>query len=197
MASFSRASSRASNSSSGSHAGTDRSCWRSQSPPRFCVCLRRARSMRMRRMAVAAAAKKWPRSLYMGPWRPTRRKYASCTNPVASSVCPGVSLAKFRAASLRSSSYTNGNSWLAAWGSPCATASRIWVIWSMPWRIRTDDAARNEIQLTCWALRAKHGDWLSLILAELSGLHDLARMDPFIRNQSHHSARIAAQVRYS
>ena len=34
---------------------------RRQSPPRFCRPLLRARSMRMRRIASAAAAKKWPR----------------------------------------------------------------------------------------------------------------------------------------
>ena len=59
----------------------------------------------MRRMAVAAAAKKWPRvSQPLASAGPTSRRYASWTKAVACSVCPDFSCASRCAASLRSSS---------------------------------------------------------------------------------------------
>src|SRR5262249_24908052 len=76
--------------------------------PRRSASFRRAWSTRMRRMASAAAAKKWPRLPQPGggdPRRPpsTRRRYASWTSAVASSVWPGFSWAIRCAASRRSS----------------------------------------------------------------------------------------------
>ena len=53
----------------------------------------------MRRMASAAAAKKWPRPSQRGSPSPTRRRYASWTRAVGSSVCPGASRASRWAAS--------------------------------------------------------------------------------------------------
>src|SRR5260370_13321871 len=80
----------------------------------------------MRRMASAAAAKKWrrlanssePRRL--SPWFPPSRNHASCTSAVASSVWPGFSFAICAAASLRSSAYTCGHSWSTARASPAS-----------------------------------------------------------------------------
>ncbi len=102
---------------------------RARSPPRFAAPFRRARSTKIRRIASAAAAKKWPREEKEGdrdsglgaeggwserspsvpspepraPCPPTIRKKASCTNAVACSVCPGFSCAKRAAANSRSS----------------------------------------------------------------------------------------------
>jgi len=62
---------------------------RAPSPPRFAARRRRAWSTRMRRMACAAMAKKWPRLCQATRSWPTRRKYASCTSAVVCRVWPG------------------------------------------------------------------------------------------------------------
>ena len=66
----------------------------------------------------------------------TSRKYASWTSAVGSSVWPGFSWASFCAATLRRSSYTSGNSWLAASGSPRSIASSAPVISCIASRLR-------------------------------------------------------------
>ena len=83
-------------------------------------------STRIRRMASAAAAKKWPRFPTV-PHRPgpTSRRYASWTRAVAFRVLPGASSAIRAAANLRSSSYTNGSNCPAAWASPRARSDRM------------------------------------------------------------------------
>ena len=54
---------------------------------------------------------------------------------VACSVCPGFSCASFTAANFRSSSYTSGNSFSAAWGSPCSICDKMRVTSDIPNRI--------------------------------------------------------------
>ena len=76
----------------------------------------RAWLTRMRRMASAAAAKKWPRP--SNCWSPISRRYDSWTRAVASRVWPGASAAMRAAASVRNSSYTSGSSSAAALRSP-------------------------------------------------------------------------------
>src|SRR6058998_2268167 len=66
--------------------------------------LRRAFSTRMRRIASAAAAKKWPRPFHSWFAPPVRRNHASCTSAVGCKVWPGISLAILCAANRRSSS---------------------------------------------------------------------------------------------
>ena len=58
----------------------------------------------MRRMASAAAAKKWPRLFHAALSASTSRRYASWTRAVASRVWPGISSASFCAASCRRAS---------------------------------------------------------------------------------------------
>src|SRR5262249_39579569 len=71
----------------------------------FRVALRRTVSTRMRRMASAAAAKKWPRLSQCWAFSTsTSRRFTSWTKAVAWSVCPGFSCASFWAASRRNSS---------------------------------------------------------------------------------------------
>ena len=69
----------------------NRTCCRS--PPCFSRFLRRALSIRMRRMASAAAAKKWPRlsQCCCLPLASEQPQVSFVDQPVASSVCPGFS----------------------------------------------------------------------------------------------------------
>src|SRR6266704_1440155 len=83
--------------------------------------------MRIRRMASAAAPKKCPRPSQAWFLPPVTRNQASCTSAVGCSVWPGSSLAILQAASFRSSSYTRGSNWPAAFASPCSMAFRTWV----------------------------------------------------------------------
>ena len=74
-------------------------------PPALSVTFPRARLTRMRRIASAAAAKKWARPCQGRPGSPpTSRRYASWTRAVGCSVCPGLSWVSLEAASRRSSS---------------------------------------------------------------------------------------------
>src|SRR5262245_32713781 len=129
-----RASSRATRSAArdGAMASTSSRSIRRRSPPCFSVSFRRALSIRMRRMASAAAARKCPRPAKY--WSPTRRRYASWTRAVACSVWPGCSWASLAAASRLSSVYTSGSRSAAACSSPrCAASSK---------RLTSDMAAR-------------------------------------------------------
>ena len=74
-----------------------------QLPPRLSWCFRRAFSTRIRRIASAAAAKKWPRLSQFWFSAETRRSQASCTSAVAWSVWPAGSAA-IRAAARRRNS---------------------------------------------------------------------------------------------
>ena len=87
--SFCSASSTARRSSSSAGAATaaraSSNSTRARPPPCLWACLRRALSMRMRRMASAAAPKKWARPCHPAspaPAGPTSRRYASCTSAV-------------------------------------------------------------------------------------------------------------------
>ena len=75
-------------------------------PPASGPATRRARSIKIRRIAKPAAEKKWRRSVQV-MFRPAiRRKYASCTNAVACNVCPEFSRDRYADAMHLSSRYT-------------------------------------------------------------------------------------------
>ena len=122
-------------------------------PSRFLALLDRAVSTRMRRMASAAAAKKWPRPFHACAWSTsTKRRYASWTRAVAWSVWPGFSRASLCAASLRNSSYTRGSSSATARPSPPAAASRRRVRSDM--RLSLNDGRRRRDGKTAAQTRA-------------------------------------------
>ena len=96
--------------------------------PRFSRDFRRALSMRMRRIASAAAPKKCARFCHDRSPALTSCSQASCTSAVGCNVCPAASCAIRAPASRRNASYTNGNKSSEALLSPRPMACNTRVI---------------------------------------------------------------------
>ena len=112
---------------SGGRAGRPGRLGPARSPPCLRGRLRRAASTRMRRMASAAAAKKWPRPFQSGPASPpTSRRYASWTRAVG---LERLARASRRPAGRRRASAARRRRAAAVarrrCGSPCSTADRM------------------------------------------------------------------------
>src|SRR6266516_3195853 len=118
------ASSRAINVSARSSIATGKSVrlTRLGAAPRFRAPRRRAWSTRIRRMARAATAKKWPRSVHWTRVWSTSLRYASWTKAVVPRVRSGCSPLSCRCAMPRSASYTRGKRRSRASRSPARHA---------------------------------------------------------------------------